>query len=184
MKKGRIVLIFCFLVFTSNLVGQNDTAIVEKNMFRISALSPAVELELRIGKSNTVNISPILGISYLIELASDEGTNTYYEIRPLLDIQFRSYAQIFKRSNPGNIKFNSLEFLALSLRGFSDPISTNINTSAGMGFSVGGLVGMQRVFAKRFYFSIATGAGAYYLKRDDIGYMPMGTVCLGYVLMP
>lgn len=184
MKQVKIILFFCLLVFAGNLSGQNDTAIVEGSMFRISALTPAMELELRTGKSNTINISPMLGMSFLIKATDDDGTNFYYEIRPLLDIQFRSYAQIFERMNPENTRFNSLEFLALRLTGFSDAVSTNVKNSVDMGFSLGGLVGMQRVFAKRFYFSIATGAGAYYIKKDTIGYMPMGTICLGYVVMP
>jgi hypothetical protein len=170
MKK--LTLLFGLLICI-NVWGQNKETPL-KNVFRINAISPGVELELPISNKSTIAINPGIGIhgSYLNLDYTNSGI-TYY-VSPFMDLSYKKIYNLEKRASKGkNTDYNSGNYWGLRLlTNFKEFESKNILRKDDMSFEFGPTCGIQRAYGK-MHLLFDVGSVYYFDTKGNNGFFPI-----------
>jgi hypothetical protein len=162
MKNLLVVLLFFCI---ASVIAQSDKN-VEKQIFRINALTPGVTYEVGIGNNSTLNFD----LNLAFEINGGSGRSTEFGLFPSLRGEFRNYNNFNRRLSKGkNIANNSGNYVSFytNLQSIKPVIGAlDISFDERTYFSTGILYGFQRTYKKGFYWNLSFGPGVFFTKQE------------------
>ena len=172
-----------FLLFSSLLamtvLQAQDKPSVEKNQFKINALTPGIVYEHGFNAKNTLYSELSLGLGY--QFSSYAGST--WSFYPLINEQFRHYYNLEKRAAKGKVtSHNSGGFVAMTATYVFKSITTNDSFSSSVpSLTVGPVWGFERTYKGNFNLGLNLGIG-YNMDKYDNEFTPIANFTLGWVL--
>jgi hypothetical protein len=165
MKKLLIVIIT--LLSLNKVVGQtlslDSVPSVEHHLWKVNFFLPGIEYERALGNFATVNLNPYFGLGY----SSNIALGSAWLVQPSLDVQFRRYYNLLKRSVKGKrTEGNSASFVAISVFGVGRSVVDAEDFRNHYYYGLGPIWGIQRTF--RSNFNISFKSGLTYI-RSEVG---------------
>jgi len=161
-------LIIISLVSVLNAKAQNDFT-VEKQLFKINALTPGIVYEYGIDKKNTLYSEFRMGFGYQKDFLLGKGWSFF----PSIEEEFRHYYNIESRGLKGKvISGNSGAYMGVIANYGFKSLTTNENFGYdNPSLLIGSVWGFQRTYKHNFNVNLNVGLGHFFIKNTSINGM-------------
>jgi len=169
MKK-LLITILGFLFFMTSYSQENERT--TETILRLNVINPGIELEIPIFNKSTISTNLGIGYGGSFPNLTSAASGWLYMITPFIDIEYRKiYNQDKRKVKEKNIEYNSGNYWGVRLLTRGKEITSNVNRTDDIDFSVGPTWGIQRNYGK-IHFLFNMGPVYYFDTKGNSGIFP------------
>ncbi len=162
---------------------QSQDTISTESAFRFELITPGFSYEFPAGSQSTIRVkASAYSLARSIVVFSESRSGLGWHFFPLVDLQYRLYTNLPKRSVNGKaIAENSGNYIALKTI-IIFPEEFDQGSDIGNSTWVGPVYGLQRKFSSRLSVDLAAGLGYQIQSRDPDRLFPIATINMAYTI--